>query len=268
MFQHMGVTQDHAQGKKFGLKSFLRLFTNRTWVLGLVFTFVGIACGTVALSLAAVMVVQPVGAISLVISVLLAQRTRRLRLQKRIIAAVATSTLGVAGFVVLSALNADSRAQTGTEAAPLVWVTAALLVVFLVIKLALRRAVQLVYVLGAGMLFATVATNTHIVTVQYLTYGWKEVTWLNVACIVVASLVGSIFVQSAYASGPPELVIAGLTVIDPIVAVVLGAVILGEAADTPIWLISIMTLVGLIACAGVIVLSRYHPDVLKSQSIT
>ena len=48
-----------------------------------------------------------------------------------------------------------------------------------------------------------------------------------------AVLVGGWLVQQAFASGPPEVVIACLTVVDPIVAVLLGAVLLGEGAATP-----------------------------------
>src|SRR5699024_12788223 len=42
----------------------------------------------------------------------------------------------------------------------------------------------------------------------------------------------------------------GLTVIDPIGAVVLGTIVLGEAAAAPIWLIIVITITGLVACAG------------------
>ena len=71
--------------------------------------------------------------------------------------------------------------------------------------------------------------------------------------------------QAGYASGPPEIVIAGLTVIDPIVAVILGVVVLEEAAAAPLWVPVIMVAAGLVACLGVIVLARFHPDVLERR---
>lgn len=267
VFQHRGVNESHGAGTKFGVKSFLGMFSNRTWVLGMSITATGIICGTLSLALAAVMVVQPVGAISLVISVFIAQRTRHLKLTKRIIASVAWCTVGVGLFVLLSALIAKPQVQQGAEALPLVWATGASIVVFTLVKLTIRALPQLVYVIAGGVLFACVATNTNVVSVQLLTFGVGGVTWLNVVAIVLAGLVGSIFVQSAYASGPPELVIAGLTVIDPIVAVFLGAVILGEAAGAPVWVVVVMSVIGLSACGAVFVLSKYHPDVLRRSEL-
>jgi hypothetical protein len=49
----------------------------------------------------------------------------------------------------------------------------------------------------------------------------------------VAGLCGSFLVQNAHARGTPDLVVAGLTVIDPLVAVTLGITILGEAQAAP-----------------------------------
>lgn len=266
MFQHRGVTEQHGTGKKFGLRAFFGMFTNKQWVWGMTITVVGVICGTLSLALAAVMVVQPVGAISLVISVLLAQKTRGLALNKRIIAAVAFCTVGVAAFVFVSAIIATPHPQLGTEALPLVWFTGIAVGVSLVVRYVIRRPVQLVYVVLGGILFACVATNTHMVSVQFLAHGLKEVTWPSVVAIVAAGLVGSVFVQAAYACGPPEIVIAGLTVIDPIVAVFLGAVLLGEAAMAPLWAVSIMCVIGAIACISVVILSRYHPEVRKSKA--
>lgn len=267
VFQHRGVNESHAAGTKFGVKSLLGMFKNRTWVLGMLITATGVICGTLSLALAAVMVVQPVGAISLVISVLIAQRTRHLKLTKRIIASVAWCTIGVGLFVFLSAIVAKPQVQQGTEALPLVWATGVSIAVFTLVKLTVKALPQLVYVIAGGILFACVATNTHVVSVQLLNFGIGGISWLNVAAIVLAGLAGTIFVQSAYASGPPELVIAGLTVIDPIVAVFLGAVILGEAAGAPVWIVTVMSAIGLSACGAVFVLSKYHPDVLRRSEL-
>ena len=53
------------------------------------------------------------------------------------------------------------------------------------------------------------------------------------AGIAAAVVVGGWLVQQAFASGPPEVVVACLTVVDPIVAVLLGVVLLGEGAAAP-----------------------------------
>jgi zinc transporter ZupT len=73
---------------------------------------------------------------------------------------------------------------------------------------------------------------------------------------------GSWFVQSAYSTGPPDLVIAGLTVIDPIVGIAIGIAILGELRpDVPAVMAIAMAVAASLAIVGVIALSRHHPEV-------
>jgi hypothetical protein len=61
-------------------------------------------------------------------------------------------------------------------------------------------------------------------------------------------------------------VIAGLTVIDPLVGISIGIFILGELQPNvrPVAAIA-MVGAGLVAIVGVIALSRHHPDVLQKQ---
>ncbi|MEK9578380.1 MAG: multidrug DMT transporter permease, partial [Aquiluna sp.] len=59
---------------------------------------------------------------------------------------------------------------------------------------------------------------------------------------------------------PPDLVIAGLTVIDPAVAVGIAIVILGEVEQAQLADIAGFVIAGLIALAGVLLLSRVHPQ--------
>ena len=85
---------------------------------------------------------------------------------------------------------------------------------------------------------------------------------LDCACSDCSSRrpLGAYFVQNAYASGPPDLVIAGLTVVDPLVAVVIGIVVLDEASQAPLWAIGVFVLAGAIAIWGVFLLARNHPQ--------
>jgi hypothetical protein len=78
-------------------------------------------------------------------------------------------------------------------------------------------------------------------------------------------LLGAWFVQNAYASGPPELVIAGLTVMDPMVAVSIGIVILGEAKQANAFTLIIFISSAAVAVVGVWLLSKFHPEMLKNH---
>lgn len=265
MLQHRGVSDDHNSAKSFGLKAALRMFTRGVWVAGLLVTGVGAALNIIALAIAPVMVVQPVGAVSLVVSVLLGSRTRGFAVTRRMWSGVALCAAGVGAFVACSATVAQTRPHYGAEAHVLAGIGIGLSVVCLVIILLPGHIGQLVYVLAAGLLYATVATNVHLLSFQLLHGGIVAVTWFNAVALVVAAAVGAWFVQAAYSQGPPELVIAGLTVIDPIFAVILGSIVLGEAAAAPEWTIVVMAVTGLAAVFGVIVLSRYHPDALERR---
>ena len=78
---------------------------------------------------------------------------------------------------------------------------------------------------------------------------------------MTGGLVGMLFVQNAYSSGPPDLVIAGLTVVDPLVAILIGIIVLNEAAHAPGWAIVCFVVTGLIALIGVVGLAKFHPQV-------
>jgi drug/metabolite transporter (DMT)-like permease len=80
--------------------------------------------------------------------------------------------------------------------------------------------------------------------------------------LLLASALGAYFVQNAYASGPPDLVIAGLTVVDPLVAVGIGIVVLGEASQAPPWAAVAFIVAGVVAIWGVFLLAKYHPQTL------
>ena len=91
---------------------------------------------------------------------------------------------------------------------------------------------------------------------------------LLVALVVVA-VSAQYFVQSAYASGPVDLIVAGLTILDPLVAVSLGVLVLGEAAATPLWAVGAYAVSGAAAVMGVVLLARHHPQAhLRTAELT
>ncbi|HAN25200.1 MAG TPA: multidrug DMT transporter permease, partial [Microbacterium ginsengisoli] len=92
--------------------------------------------------------------------------------------------------------------------------------------------------------------------------------WLTLTCLVAllaAVALGAYFVQTAYSAGPPDLVIAGLTVIDPMVAVLIGLVVLQEAATAGIGPMIGFVVAGAIAVYGVFSLARNHPQVISDS---
>ena len=84
--------------------------------------------------------------------------------------------------------------------------------------------------------------------------------WAALVGLALAYGVGGWFIQQGYATGPAEVVVGSMTTIDPLAAVMVGLVVLGEGAQlTPVIGVA-MGLAGAMAAGGVAVLSRFHPD--------
>ena len=119
------------------------------------------------------------------------------------------------------------------------------------------------YISGAGVLYgfvATIAKTTINRVVQ------SQFDWLTAVCLIglLAAGVGGLYlVQTAYSVGPPDLVIAGLTVVDPLVAVTIGVVVLGEASQAPWWAPIAFLITGAVAVFGVFQLARHHPQLAQ-----
>jgi drug/metabolite transporter (DMT)-like permease len=200
-----------------------------------------------------------------VLSALLDARGTGRRLDGPTVRAVALCVLGVGVFVAVAAVTTASLPVRDAQLLAVLGVLAVVLVVLAPVVLLLRRRLPpIALVLGAGLLFGFVGTLTKVVldrlhTVWALGTGLTATDWLTGLCIVgmgAAGGLGTVLVQTAYASGPPHLVVAGLTVIDPVVGVTIGVLILGEAAAAPLWALPVFVVTGAIAVAGVLGLAR------------
>ncbi|WP_261165577.1 DMT family transporter [Microbacterium sp. Marseille-Q6965] len=244
----------------------LHLLRRPSWLIGTFLLGAAILCQLSALAVAPLIVVQPLGAVSLVITTLLnAQATGHLPTRQSL-TAIGLCIGGIFVFVIVAAAFATERPLTEQQ---LLIVLAILLVTVILLGgawLILRRRLNaLFYITAAGVLYGFVATLAKVV-IKRIQAGDFE--WITIVCLVAllaAGAVGAYFVQTAYSSGPPDLVIAGLTVIDPIVAVLIGALVLGEAANAPVWALVIFVLAGTAAAVGVFLLARHHPQVISES---
>jgi hypothetical protein len=130
-----------------------------------------------------------------------------------------------------------------------------------------NRAKALAYVVGAGVLYGFVATLAKVVIQRIYQQQFELLTILCLVALIGAVALGGWFVQNAYSSGPPDLVIAGLTVIDPLIAVSIGIVILGEAKSADFFTILGWLVAAVVAIIGVYLLSKVHPE-LATKALT
>lgn len=256
------VETDGAHGSKAG-----NLVRNRFWLIGALLLGVAILLQMGSLTFAPLMVVQPIGVTALVVTALVTAIIAHRAPSKQVVRAIAVCVIGVAGFVTVAALVSTQQPITDQQ------LVAVLIVLAVVLAMTgavwylgrHRRTPPVLWVLLGGIYSAFVATlgKTVILRVQAALQSggltWDLANLLTIVCIIGIGAAGGLsvyFVQRAHASNRPEVVVAGLTVVDPAVAVVLGIAILGEASTAPPWAFVAFIVAGAIAIGGVFALSK------------
>ncbi|WP_423299762.1 DMT family transporter [Glutamicibacter nicotianae] len=272
-FQSQAV-RNAVGGLDLTLKNVGKLASNKRWMSGLGLMALGMALNVFALASAPLTVVQPIGAIALVITAMVNAKETDLTMNRPTVLAIISCMVGSVGFVLL-AVTATSGNQevTETEAHLIEMILA---VVVAIVGLATiffhKKLGAFFFILGAGVLFGFVAVLVRTIAIAVLNIGdssFFQLPWLAGLSVAVAGLLGSYFVQKAYSKGPPDLVIAGLTVIDPIIGIAIGISILGELRpDVPVLVTVLMLVAAGLAIVGVTALSRHHPDVIERRNKT
>lgn len=269
VLQHRAVvavgSEDRREGAPLSLRGLRALARRPGWLAGLALAVGGTTLHAIALVLAPLTVVQPIGVLAVPIAVLLTSLRNDRHPGRGAVLGVALTVVAVGAFVLTAAGTAVSTPAPDGATAVAGLVVAGLVVLVGGLGLAQGGWVRCVTCATAGAIaFGLVSALVRAVSQSVRA---REVALLDppvlaaLAGAAAAVLVGGWLVQQAFDSGPPEVVVACLTVVDPIVAVVLGVVLLGEGNATPAstW----MLLIGcaLAATAGVVALARYHPDV-------
>jgi hypothetical protein len=276
-FQHRGVSKVDAATApedKAGLNigQLLSLARRPSWLIGTLMLGLAMVLQLISLVLAPLTVVQPLGIVALVITSIVNARVSKTPLDRASIRSIAICVIGVGIFVTIASIYTSST-YPGPRQLKIILIILGIVLVLAVLVFVFfrKRFTAIFYIVGAGILFGFVATlaKTVIDFVASLLVAHRELEAgdiLAVVCVVgliAAALLGSYFVQTAYSSGPPDLVVAGLTVIDPMVGVTIGIVVLGEAQGAPLWAAIVFLLAGAVAVYGVLQLSKYHPQIRR-----
>jgi len=265
-FQHRGVTRvevSHGSGAKAGLspRQLMHLLARPSWVAGTLILGLAVVLQLTSLGFAPLIVVQPLGVVALVITAIMNARISRIKLDRRAIRAIAMCVGGVAIFVAIAAVYAIEREITETQLLVVLAILGIVTVAFGITFATARRHVgAMFYIIGAGVLFGFVATLAKVVINRILNNNFDGLTVVAIVALLAAAALGGYFVQTAYSVGSPDLVIAGLTVVDPLVAVLIGVVVLGEASLIPPGFAVVAAMAGALAVFGVLQLAKHHPQ--------
>lgn len=260
-----GGDQNGERGATLTLRGLGAVTRRPGWLAGLALAAGGTTLHATALVLAPLSVVQPIGVLAVPIAVVLsAVRTRR-RPARGVLVGVAVSVGGVAAFVLTAAGTAVSTPPPDGATLFAGLVVAAVVLALAGLGLSRSGWMRCVACAMAGAVaFGLVSALLRAVS-QSVTSGetglLDPAVLAAIAGIGAALLVGGWLVQQGFASGPPEVVIACLTVVDPIVAVLLGALLLGEGAATPTGTWVLLAAAATTAAAGVVALASHHPEV-------
>ncbi len=265
-FQHRGVTRvelSHGDGEKAGLsiRQLMHLLARPSWVAGTLMLGLAILFQLTSLGFAPLIVVQPLGVVALVITAVLNARVSKIKLDRHAIRAIAMCVSGVGIFVAIAAVYAIEQEITEVQLLIVLGVLGIVLAAFAFAFAFARRIVgAMFYIIGAGVLFGFVATLAKVVINRILNNNFEWLTVLAIVALLASAALGSYFVQTAYSVGSPDLVIAGLTVVDPLVAVLIGVVVLGEASLIPPAFAIVAVVAGAVAILGVLQLAKHHPQ--------
>ncbi|TQM78708.1 hypothetical protein FHX81_0984 [Saccharothrix saharensis] len=242
------------------VRRFTRLAGSRRWLLGFAVLFVAAALQILALALAPVTVVAPLAVLSLPIIAAIGVR----RVTRGFAVAVMAATGGVATFVALAA-----RSAVATDVPPAVALRAgqvvagAVGVFVLVAALRSGTARALALAAGAGAAYGLVA-----VLVRDVATSLPRVPWVSFVGLALAFLVGASLVQLGYASGPADLVVAGQTVVNPIVAAWIGMVLLDETPDAGRGTLIALVTSAAVSLTGIAAIARFHRRRPAGQATT
>lgn len=244
------------------------LFKRPSWLVGTILLGLATVLQIGSLSFSPLILVQPIGVVALVITAFLNMHYSQVRLGAKALASVAMCVVGVGVFVTVAAFNAVDAEVTDSKLRIILIIFCVVFVVALVLFLLMRKhAIALAYIIGAGVLYGFVATLAKTVISRLQQRDFDAYLWISLAALILGAILGMFFVQNAYSSGPPDLVVAGLTVVDPLIAVLIGIVVLGEASHASIGAIVIFAISGLVAILGVFGLAKYHPQTGMKQMI-
>lgn len=268
IYQHDAVRKTivgpNGEDQRLGLRGMLTLFRRPRWLAGLGLIGLGTALHVVALILAPVSVVQPIGVLGVPLAVIVAARRGHHRATKGVVVGIAISVVGTAAFVWLTAGKATSIPLTGETlilAGALVGALIGACLVVVKLNTGWIRALGCAF--GGAAAFGLVAAGMRALS-QLIAGDFTRLTQPLVIGtllgIIAAAAIGGTLVQQAYTVGSPEVVLACVTVTDPFVAVLIGLTLLGEGRLLdPITGVG-MGLAAVTATVGVFVLARHHPD--------
>ncbi len=268
------VLQQRAAGeapadRSLRLRLLVGLVARPLWLIGIVADGAGFVLQFVALDHGSLVLVQPLLVSGLLFALPLGAALTHRSLSPSEWLGSAATVAGLALFLVVA-----SPAPGRDEASNVTWaITGACTLVPIALMIAFSRSTG--GALKAGLLAAAggvfyglaaaltkvTAEDFHSGIVRTFTTAWEPYA------LVISAVVAMVVVQSAFQAGPLRWSLPTLTVVDPVVSIVIGALALGERISTR-GAAPALEIIGLVAMAGGVFLVARYPLVLGAEETT
>lgn len=235
-----------------------RIVRDPVWLLGLIANIVGFGLHAVALNLGPIAVVQSILVVQLLLALAIGSVRRHLRPQPRDFVATAAICAGVILFV-FERSNAGRRQAPPGHVLVFLGVAAAVIVTLLAIaRSGPERAPWRGAVVGlaAGTSFCCTAVLMTVISHALHDHGAAGLLGWPLAGLVVLGVTGTVLVQDAFSAGPLPGPLTAMTVADPVLSAVAGAVLFDASRPSPLQLAVGLPAAGLLIAVGVALLAR------------
>ncbi|WP_168583043.1 hypothetical protein [Gephyromycinifex aptenodytis] len=246
-----------------GVRQMATLLRSGRWLGSVGIMIVGGLLHILALTLAPISIVQPVGVLAIPFAVLLAAHRARALPGRGVAGAVALTVLAVVVFVAIAASDGHSAPRLDASDIAVAAAGLAAVAAFLaaVGGFGPRWSRCLAWATGGAVIYglssALLRADTMLIAQGEAWTG--PVLWLALT-VLTGFAVGGWMIQHAHANGPPAVILGCLTVVDPMIAVIFGIAFLGEGSRlAPVHTASMLA-AGFVASVGVVLLARHHPE--------
>src|SRR5690606_4296854 len=167
----------------------LALARRPSWLFGTLMLGLAIVAQLTSLGLSPITLVQPLGAVALVITAIMNARITGVRIDRLSIRAIGFCVLGVAVFVTLAAFTTTSRPVSDAQLIIILSILGGVTLLFAALfALYRKRFKAIMYIIGAGVLYGFVATLAKVVIDRTKTGDLFEVlTLVCVAALLLAT---------------------------------------------------------------------------------
>ncbi|WP_433205779.1 DMT family transporter [Nocardia sp. CA-107356] len=263
LFAVAAVAQQHAAAAVPENESLMgSLVRNPRWWAGIVGDAGGYAMQVAALTLGAVLLVQPILVSMLVFALPISARLNGRRITPRTWATAIALAAALACFLIVGDPTKGNTTAPLRDWIPPLAALLTLLAVALVIGIKSADPTRRALLFGAvgGALFGVAAALTAYVTelfdggLGHVLGSWQ--TWALVAC----GLIGLYLQQRAFQSGPLVASLPAVTIAEPLAAAFIGITVLDERFRTDQIGLLVIAVAVIIMCATTIQLSRVQAE--------